>query len=482
MTTNTVEPPETRSRFRDFFELEKRGSTMGREVRGGVATFFTMCYIIVLNPIILVSAPVVDGYKPSFLAVSCVTALVAGLMTIIMGVVGKYPFAIAAGLGINAIIAFQMAPVIGYEGAMGVVVLEGILTTILVLTGVRTALFHAIPLALKQAIGIGIGLFLAFIGLVDGGLVKGAAGAPPVSLGTGGSIATWPNVVFIFTLFLTAILLTRKVPGAIIISIVSGTILAVIIEAVQGLGSVVDNPSGWALNVPSWEGKDVVTTPDFSVLGHFSIPNVFGAGVLLGVVFVFSLVLADLFDTMGTIVGVGGEAKLLDAHGNLPGVGRVLGVDSVAAVAGGAAGVSSNTTYVESAAGVAEGARTGIASLVTGALFLVSIFISPLAAIVPSEAAAPVLVVVGFLMFGQIAGISWNDPDTRELTIAAFLGIVVMPFTFSITNGIGAAFITYVVLMVAKGKARQVHAFMWVLASVFAVYFALIPLRELFGI
>lgn len=439
-----------------------------------------MAYIVVLNPIILTSAPVVNGYKPGFLTVACVTALIAGLMTIVMGVVGKYPFAMAAGLGINAVVAFQLAPVIGYAGAMGVVVLEGIVTTILVLTGIRRKMMESIPDALKLAIGAGIGLFLAFIGLVDGGIIRGNAGSPPVGLGQGGSLFSWPQLVFVVTLAVTAILWLKKKPGAIIIGILVGTVLAFAVEAFAHLGAAsAKNPGGWMLNVPSFAGKKVLVSPDFSVMGHFSLSGAFGAGAVLGVLFVFSLMLADFFDTMGTVVAVGSEGKLLDKDRNLPGVGRVLGVDSVSAAVGGLAGVSSNTTYVESSAGVAEGARTGLASVVTGLLFLVAVVLTPLTQVVPSEAAAPVLVVVGYLMIVQVLDIPWRE---AEVAIPAFLGMIIMPLTYSITNGIGAAFVFYAVLMTAKGRAREVTPLLWLTAVLFVVYFAFVPIKSALGL
>ncbi|MCU1678750.1 MAG: Xanthine/uracil/vitamin permease, partial [Frankiales bacterium] len=380
-----------------FFSITKRGSTVEREVRGGIATFFTMVYIVVLNPIILSSSPATD--QPKFVAIAGTTALVAGLMTIIMGVVGQYPFALAAGLGINAVVAFQLAPSIGYAGAMGVVVLEGVVITVLVLTGVREMLFDAIPLALKQAIAVGIGLFLAFIGFVDGGFIRRIPDAAhttvPVQTGYGAGVASWPMLVFVVSLLLTAVLVVRRVRGAIIIGIVVSTVLAFIIQAIAKLGGANApqnaDPKGWQLTTPSFEGKDVFTSPDVSAIGHFSIGGAFDAGVLLGIVFIFTLMLADFFDTMGTVVAVGTEAGAMTSDGKLPGIRNVLLVDSLAAAAGGAGGVSSNTTYIESASGVSEGARTGLASVVTGLLFLLAIFISPLSQIVPAEAAAPVL-------------------------------------------------------------------------------------------
>ncbi|HET6209708.1 MAG TPA: NCS2 family permease, partial [Jatrophihabitans sp.] len=267
--------------------------------------------------------------------------------------------------------------------------------------------------------------------------------------------------------------------------IVVTTVLAVIIEAVGKIGPQTDatgklvNPTGWALNVPSFKGKSF-GAPNFKLLGHFSLGGGFSAvGIVSGIVIVFSLVLSDFFDVMGTTIGLAQEAELLPADGQLPGIQQVLLIDGLAAVAGGAAGASSATTYVESASGIGDGARTGLASVVTGLLFAVTVFLSPLAQFVPSEAAAPALVVVGVLMMRQVRNI---DFGALELAVPAFLTIVLMPFTYSITNGVGAGFISYVVLQAAVGKARVVHPLMWAVSAFFAVYFAIEPLKRLFGI
>ncbi|MEO6109711.1 MAG: NCS2 family permease [Candidatus Saccharimonadales bacterium] len=473
----TIQTEEKVGAVDRFFEITKRGSTFLRETNGGVATFLAMSYIVVLNPIILTGAPV-EGYTPSFHSVATVTALVAAIATLAMGVIGKVPFALAAGLGINGIVAFQLAPILGYEGAMAVVVLEGMITFLLVITGIRVALFNAIPLVLKQAIGAGIGAFLILIGFVDGGVVKGAPLAPSLNLEP---LNTWPRLVFVLVLIATIVMVIKKWKGAIIIAIVGGTTLAVIIETFAKLGSAVDNPAGWVLNVPSLAGKEVVTGPDWSVFGHFSFVNAFSAGPILLVFFVFSLILADLFDTSGTIVAVSKGADLLDEKGNPARLGRILGVDSLAAALGGFAGVSSNTTYIESATGVRAGARTGFANVITAVLFLVAILLTPLVQLVPSEAAAPVLVVVGSLMVWEFVGVAVKE-HADELALASVLGILVMPFTYSITNGIGVAFIVYTVSMVANKKARLLHPLMWVMAVAFIVYFALPLIRMWLGI
>jgi AGZA family xanthine/uracil permease-like MFS transporter len=475
----------TVSRLDRYFSISARGSTVNREVRGGLATFFTMAYIVVLNPLIIGAAEDLDGSVLGIPKVAAATALVAGVMTLLMGIVGRYPLAIAAGLGLNAFVAFSLASRMTWADAMGLIVLEGIIITILVLTGFRTAVFHAVPPQLKTAIGVGIGLFIAFIGFVDAGFVR-RTGAPPVpvELGVGGALKGWPIVVFIVGLVLTAVLVARRVKGAILIGIVVSTIFAIVLEAIVDAGPSTDAsgnpvPTGWQLNVPRLPDQ-VADAPDLGLLGHFSLlGGVREVGVVGALLFVFTLMLADFFDTMGTVVGVGGEAGLLDDEGNLPDVERVLLVDSVAAIAGGAASTSSNTTYIESAAGVGEGARTGLASVVTGALFILAMFFTPLVSIIPYEAATPALVVVGFLMFAQVRSIDLSD---YGIAIPAFLTIVVMPFTYSITNGIGAGFVSYVVIKIVQGRARQVHPLLWVVAALFVVYFAITPIEEALGI
>ncbi|MEZ0075206.1 NCS2 family permease [Planotetraspora sp. GP83] len=486
----------TPSAFDRYFSISARGSTVGQEIRGGFATFFTMAYIVVLNPIIIGTVAdktgqfLGDGEVPNFPLVAAATAFVAGILTIAMGVFGRVPFALATGLGLNAFVAFGIASQMSWEDAMGLVVLEGVVIAILVLTGFRVAVFHAIPAQLKTAISVGIGLFIALIGFVDAGFVRripDAAGTTvPVKLGVlgNGSLTGWPTLVFVVGLLVTAFLVTRRVKGAILIGIVGTTVLAIVVEAIGKLGPQVAggklvNPNGWSLTVPTWPSK-VVGGPDLSLLGQFSLFGGFAkVGGLAAVMFVFTLMLADFFDTMGTIVGVGRQAGLVREDGTVERTREILLVDSVAAAAGGAASVSSNTTYIESAAGVGEGARTGLASVVTGLLFLLAMFFAPLTEIVPFEAATPALVIVGFLMMTQVREIDFNDYETA---IPAFLTIVLMPFTYSITVGIGAGFVSYVVIKALRGKAREIHPLLWLVAALFVVYFALEPIKSLLGL
>jgi len=462
-----------------YFQITERGSSISREIRGGLVTFLAMCYIIALNPIIL-GGPDATGQQLGTARVAAATALVAGVLTILMGVVARFPLAIAAGLGLNALVAFGIAtlPNMTWADAMGLVVLEGIIILILVFTGFREAVFRAVPAELKTAISVGIGLFIALIGLVDAGFVT--PGNPVLQLGLGGSLAGWPILVFVLGLLTMAVLWFKKVKGAILYSIIGATVLAVVIELVAKIGPKgEENPTGWSSTVPA-PPEQVVATPDFGLLGQFSL---FGSiekiGIVAVILLVFSLMLADFFDTMGTMVAVGGEAGLLDEKGNPPRTKQILVVDSVAAAAGGAASVSSNTSYIESAAGVGEGARTGLASVVTGIAFLLATFLSPLVAMVPIEAVAPALVIVGFLMAMGVTGIDWKKFD---IAFPAFLVIILMPFTYSITVGIGAGFIAYVLLKVAKGKAREVHLLMWISSVLFVIYFVQGPIRAAIGI
>ena len=492
-TTANPAPKQTNPALDGWFELTKRGSTIGREVRGGLVTFFTMAYIIVLNPLIIGTVPDAEGNlitgmpisDPANIGVSismvaAATALIAGLMTILMGVYGRFPIAIATGLGLNALLAYTIAPKMTWPQAMGLVVWEGVLITILVLTGFRRAVFNAVPRALRAAISVGIGLFIAFIGLIDAGVVRKAAGTP-VELGIGGALKGWPISVFLLALLLLIALFVRKIKGAMLIAIVTGTVLAVIIEAVLKIGAKTDdNPAGWMLNVPALSDFHA---PNLGLLGRVDLFGGFtaagGAGAVLGLLLlVFSLLLSDFFDTMGTIVAVGAEGDMLGEDGNPPHTQEILLVDSIAAMAGGVGSVSSNTSYIESAAGVGEGARTGIASVVTGVAFLLSLFLAPLVNMVPSEAAAPALFFVGFLMMSQVVHVDWEDPEEG---IPAFLTMVLMPFTYSITTGIGAGFIAYTVIKLIRGKGKDVHPLMYGVAAAFVLYFAQGIITSLIG-
>ncbi|MGW1542907.1 NCS2 family permease [Streptomyces sp. NPDC002309] len=449
-----------------YFRISERGSTLAREVRGGFATFFAMAYIVVLNPIILGSAKDMYGNQLDNAQLVTATAVTAAFTTLLMGVIGNVPIALAAGLGVNSVVALQLAPRMSWPDAMGMVVLAGFVVMLLVATGLRERVMNAVPYGLRKAIAIGIGLFIMLIGLVDAGFVAripdAAQTVVPLQLGATGHLDGWPVLIFVLGVLLTLALIVRKVSGAILISIVAMTVLAVIVNAIA------DIPS-WGLTTPTWPGNPLAT-PDFGLLGQVSLFGGFGkVGVLTGTLFVFTVLLSCFFDAMGTIMAVSDEAKLTDAEGQMPGINKVLFVDGIAVAAGGAGSSSANTCFVESTAGVGEGARTGFANLVTGGLFAVALFLTPVATMVPSQAATPALVAVGFLILaGSIQEIDWAD---YTIAVPAFVTMLMMPFTYSITNGIGMGFITFVVLRLAAGRGREVPVAMYAVAAVFAFYY-----------
>ena len=429
-----------------FFKFGERGTNFWTETRAGVTTFMVMAYIIFLNPNII-AQPL--GLDP--VAVSAATALIAGIMTIAMGFFSNYPLAIAAGLGLNAVVAFQLTGMgLSPAGAMGVILLEGIVITILVVVGFREAVMNAVPLVLKRSIGVGIGLFILTIGFVDGGLV--VPGTPLVDI----SFPTTPaQFVFLIGLLVTFALYAMKLRGALIIAIFVNAVIAF----VAGVTQVPANLT-LTLDQNSFSTIGLGLQDPFQVLTKLNL--------LVGLLTVFAIMLADFFDTMGTVTGVAAEAGLARPDGSVPGVGRVLIVDSIAAAVGGFAGTSSNTTYIESAAGVADGARTGWASIVTGALFLVAILLAPLTQLIPSVATAPALVLVGYLMFTQVRDIKVDD---LEDGLPALLTIILMPLTYLITVGIGAGFVSWVFLKIVRNKMSEIHPLMWVIAIAFVLYF-----------
>ncbi len=447
-----------------FFGLTARGTNVRTEVLAGATTFMTMAYIVFVNPAILGKVTDSAGTQLAFPALLTSTALVAAVMTLAMGLFANLPLALAAGMGLNSVVAFQLVAGMNltWPQAMGVVVAEGLVIAALVATGLRQAVVRAVPSSMKKAIGIGIGLFLAIIGFVDAGFVsRNAADPVPVTLGTAGHLRGFPVVLFVVTFLFTGWLVLRKVKGALLIGIASSTVVAIVAKAAFGDAA---GFKPWEVVLPS----SPVAMPDFSLLGKFDF-GFFGAlGAAAAALVVFSIMLSDFFDTVGTVVAVGQEAKYLDAEGNYPRPGRVLFVDSLAAVAGGAAGASSATTYIESASGASAGGRTGLTSVVTALLFAACIFISPLAGVVPPQATGAVLVLVGFFMMRDVGALPWDDATEA---IPAFLVLTVMPFTYSITNGIGAGFVSYVVLKVLSGRGREVRPLMYGAAAAFLLYF-----------
>lgn len=471
------------ARLDSWFEVTRRGSTWARELRGGVVTFVTMAYIVILNPLILggfsadqAAQDVAGGWLPAA-QVGAVTALTAGVMTILFGAVARLPFAFAAGLGINSFLAVTVVRDVTWPEAMGLVVINGLLITLLAVTGLRSLIFNAVPAPLKTAITVGIGLFIAFIGLVDAGFVRSSGlTSPPLQLGSDGSVASLPTLTFVIALVVIGVLMARGVRGAILIGIVASTIVAIALQAVfQVAPSGGQDPDGWNLNAPVLPTQ-VVALPDLSLVGEVSFGAFARIGVLSAVMLVFTLLFTNFFDAMGTMTGLAKASDLADEHGTFPRLRSALVIEGLGAVAGGATSSSSNTVFVESASGIGEGARTGAASVVTGLLFVAAMFFTPLTRVVPLEVASAALVVVGALMVSQIRFVEWHS---FSVTLPVFLTILVMPLTYSIANGIGVGFVSWVVLRSLAGKARTVSPLLWIVAVGFLVFFVRGPLEQL---
>ena len=490
-----------------FFRFAERRTTLGTEVRAGLTTFMVMAYIIFVNPSILSGGPLGPveqggtGLGPPFIPVAVATALAAGILTIAMGLATNYPFALAAGLGLNAVVAFELilGRGLAWQDAMAVIVWEGLIITVLVLTGLREAIMNAIPLNLKRAIAVGIGLFILFIGLVNGGFVTVGPGVPPVQPAGIVNVAT---LTFVIGLGIALALLARRVRGALLLTILLTTVVAIVLNMIVGPANSGFGPGQAQLPADLSGYLFNFDLSNFQTILQPLLPeHLFGVwtnyNILIIALVVFTLMMADFFDTMGTVVGVGEQAGFVDENGRVPGIRNVLLVDSLGAVTGGAFGVSSNTTYIESAAGVAEGGRTGLTAVVTGLLFLVAILFAPIAGIVPAQATAPVLVVVGFLMFTIARDFEWGaEPATRataasgdehdrrapdprsatepriDVVFPVLATLIVMPLTFRITEGIAAGFVTYIFLKLVTGRAREVHPLMWVVGIAFLVFFA----------
>lgn len=470
-----------------FFEISTRGSTIGTEIRGGLVTFVTMAYIVILNPIILSGKPDVAGDMLSFNAVGAATALTAGVMTILFGLVTRLPFGFAAGLGINAFVAFSVVGQVTWPEAMALVMINGVVIVLLAATGLRKAIFDAVPFQLKIAITVGIGLFIAFIGFVNSGFVTATgASSPPVGLGVNGSVATVPTLLFVITLLLTGILVALKIKGGMLIGLIGGTVLAVIVEAIWHIrargfddeGNVV-NPGGWGLTVPALDGSPV-GVPDLSLIGAVDFSFDLSKVSLVAIVMiVFTLLFTNFFDAMGTMTGLAKEANLADDNGDFPRIKSALVVEGVGAIAGGATSSSSSTVFIESGAGIGEGARTGLANVVTGVVFLIAMFLTPLTSIVPTEIAAAALIIVGAMMMAQIRYIDFSD---FRVLLPVFLTVSVMPLTYSIANGIGAGFVSWVLIHAFSGKAKSISPLLWVVGAGFLIFFARGPIEALFGV
>ena len=433
-----------------FFKITERGSTVGNEVIGGLTTFLAMAYIIAVNP----SMMVVAGMP--FEAALTATCVGAAIMTILMGVIANRPIALASGMGINAIVAYTLCAAgngVDWRVAMAVVFCEGIVILILVLCGLRKAVMDAIPVSLRRAIGIGIGLFIAFIGLKGGGIVASDA-STYLALG---DLTSGTCIVAIISILLAVILQAMNVRGALLISIILATVVGIPLGVTQ-------MPSSWNFGLDfSAFAAPFQTDP---ATGTIAIAQVVLQPALL--LMVFSLLMSDFFDTMGTVVAVGQQADFTDKDGNVEDIQAILTVDSAAAAVGGLVGASSITSFVESTSGAAAGARTGLSNIVIGILFFLCAFIAPIVGMVSSAATCGALVVVGYLMMTDVGEIDWSH---IENAFPAFITIVGIPMTYSITNGIGFGFISYILIMLFMGRVKEIKPLMWVAALAFLIMF-----------
>ena len=454
-----------------YFKLKERNTTIRTEIIAGITTFMTMAYIIFVNPAILSSGGATGIPLEGAVIATCIGA---GLMSIVMGVITNTPFALASGMGINAIVVFTIIFGLGltWQQAMGIIVIEGILVTIMVLTGLRSMIMRAIPMGLKYAIGVGIGLFIAFIGAQEAGFV-GLSSATAVTLG---DFTANYTLLAAFGLILTSILVAFRVRGGILLGIIGTTITGMAFR-------IIPLPEQF-VSIPTKESFATFFKADL-------VGAVWSNGMLniAALVMIFALFMTDFFDTMGTVIGVGEEAGLLDKNGNLANLKRVLLIDSLAAIAGGLIGASSVTTYIESASGVSDGGRTGIMPTVTGFLFLVSIFFAPLIAVIGGgveiaqgvikyPVTSSALIIVGFLMMTIMSKIDFKD---YEVGIPAFLTIIIMPFTYSISYGIGFGFISYTLIKLFRGKFKELHPLMIIISALFAVAFIAEALAKRFA-
>ena len=433
-----------------YFRIRERGSSIATEIRGGVATFLAMAYILVVNPAILSNAGI-----PFESAVAC-TALAAGLCCLLMGTVANFPLALASGTGLNAFVVHAATVTGSWQSAMGLVVLDGLIVLALVAAGIREAMIDAIPADLRRGISAGIGLFIALIGCVSAGMVakNEIPSPPPVSPG----LFLQPTVlVTLAAVCVIAVLLQRKVAGSILIGVVLAAVALLLVPS--GADSSTTEP---AATVTAW-----FRVPSLEIAGQ---ADVFGAISLKFVPLLLSLLMVDFFDTLGTVTSIGEQSQLFDERRRVLGLRRILAVDAISASIGGWLGVSSVTSYIESAAGVADGARTGLHSVVVGVLFLLAMFAAPLVALLPPAATASALIVVGFLMAEPLTRIDFSQPDTA---IPAFVTILLIPLTYSISHGIGYGVLTFVAIRLLTFRWSEVHPLMYGAAIVFAAAFTL---------
>jgi AGZA family xanthine/uracil permease-like MFS transporter len=426
------------------FALTQRQTNARTEIGAGVTTFMTMAYIIFVNPLILSNIPALSGSKTALAAATC---LASAIPTLAMGLWTNTPFALASGMGLNAVlVGLCRTQHVSWQTAMGVVVVEGLVITLLVLTRTREAIMHAIPLSLKRAISVGIGLFITLLGMVQAGLVK--TGTPETTPLTFGSFHDKGVLVATAGLAITMTLFTLRWRSALLLGIALTTLIAL-------AAGVVRAPAQF------------FTQPSFTTFGQADVLGALSPALWATIL---AFLMSDFFDTMGTVIGVGQQAGLVDTEGRLPRLREILLVDSLAAAWGGICGASSTTTYIESASGVGEGGRTGLTAVVVGLLFLVALFFAPLVSIVPPQATAPALIVVGFLMLAHVRDIPF---DRLEEALPAFITLISIPLTYSIARGIGYGFIAYLLLLLAQRRWREINPLLVVVSLLFALSFAL---------
>jgi len=432
-----------------YFGIAAAGSTIPRELRAGLTTFLTMSYVLLVNPQVLGNAIVIpDGFAKLLV----VTALAAAIGSLLMGLVARYPFAQAPGMGLNAYFAFTvvLGQKIAWQTALGAVAISGCIFVILSILGVRQAVVRAIPNHLKYSVTAGIGMFLAFIGLKNSGAVV----ANPDTFVTLGQITSAPVLIAIFGLILTAVLLVRRVPGAILIGIVASTVIAIVTRAAVYFG-----PKGAMVPFGGFT-NGIVQLPVVPSGLWFALDLKGAVGLgLFAVVFTFFFV--DFFDATGTLVALANKAGVLDANGNLPRARRTFACDGLAAICGAFLGTSTTTAYIESASGIEEGGRTGLVATTVACLFILSMIFWPLAAAIPAAATAPALIVVGALMLDGLKSIEWGD---YAILISAFLTVVTMPLTFSIANGVSFGVISYALIMALSGRGKAVDPLLYLVA------------------
>lgn len=444
----------------DYFNLKGMGTSVRTEIVAGLTTFFTMAYIIFVNPPMLADA----GMNPN--AVLIATCLAAAIGTIAMALLANYPFALASGMGLNAFFAYTICGQMDYswQAGLAAVFISGLIFIVITVTGLRTAIVNAIPLPLKKAISGGIGLFIAFIGLKNAGIVVSSE-STTIALGKFNEPAI---ILAVIGLIITIALVCWKVKGGLLISIVATSIV----------GAVMQYGLGFSVGLPNLSEMNFAISFDFSSAGQFvnGFGELFSSGEGVGaLVFsiisvLLSLTMVDMFDTIGTLVGAASKGGFLDKDGNLPNADRALLADAIATSAGAVLGTSTVTTYVESSAGIAEGGKTGLTSLTTAACFLLAIFAMPLLGFVPSAATAPVLIIVGVMMASGIKEIDWSD---IEIAIPAFFTLIMMPLAYSIADGIAFGCISYTVIKIVRGQAKKVHPVMYVISILFLLRYVI---------